>query len=85
MGWYYLPVVLLTSALALVVALLLNNIQRRYPVFWIEPAVPAHAPVSPDLGAPNPTTSQDNSPLETANGNSADTLKAPKQEASSQV
>lgn len=41
MGWYYLPVVLLSSTLALGVALVLNNIQRRYPVFWWEPAVPA--------------------------------------------
>jgi CBS-domain-containing membrane protein len=39
-GWYYLPVVLLTSALALVVALITNNIQRRYPVFWFYPSPP---------------------------------------------
>ncbi|THH17428.1 hypothetical protein EW146_g3379 [Bondarzewia mesenterica] len=39
-GWYYLPVVLLSSALALAVALLLNNVQRRYPVFWFTPAAP---------------------------------------------
>ncbi|KAF8881024.1 HPP family-domain-containing protein [Gymnopilus junonius] len=37
MGWYYLPVVLLTSTLALAVALIVNNIQRRYPVFWFQP------------------------------------------------
>ncbi|ESK93991.1 hpp family protein [Moniliophthora roreri MCA 2997] len=42
MGWYYLPVVLLSSTLALAVALLINNIQRRYPVYWFRPAVPAH-------------------------------------------
>ncbi|KAF8156574.1 HPP family-domain-containing protein [Crassisporium funariophilum] len=41
MGWYYLPVVLLTSTLALVVALITNNIQRRYPVFWFHPAISA--------------------------------------------
>ncbi|KDR76654.1 hypothetical protein GALMADRAFT_66897 [Galerina marginata CBS 339.88] len=49
MGWYYLPVVLLTSALALVVALITNNIQRRYPVFWLHPTpppAPKPAPVS---------------------------------------
>ncbi|THH14405.1 hypothetical protein EW146_g5921 [Bondarzewia mesenterica] len=40
MSWYYLPVVLLSSTLVLVTALLFNNIQRRYPVFWIVPAVP---------------------------------------------
>lgn len=43
-GWYYLPVILLSSTLILAVALLINNIQRRYPVYWIEPAAPAPAP-----------------------------------------
>lgn len=52
MGWYYLPVVLLTSTLALAVALLTNNIQRRYPVFWFQPTISIPAPVSPDLGGP---------------------------------
>lgn len=48
LGWYYLPVILLSSTLALVVALLVNNIQRRYPVFWFEPATPAAPqPVKP--------------------------------------
>ncbi|KAK7464945.1 hypothetical protein VKT23_006153 [Stygiomarasmius scandens] len=42
-GWYYLPVVLLTSVLALAVALIINNIQRRYPTFWISPPTPAPA------------------------------------------
>ncbi|CAG8290900.1 unnamed protein product [Penicillium salamii] len=45
LSWYYLPVVLLSSALLLVCALLLNNLQRRYPVFWIAPAPPKPAPV----------------------------------------
>ncbi|KAJ3506943.1 hypothetical protein NLJ89_g6578 [Agrocybe chaxingu] len=40
MGWYYLPVILLTSSLALVVALITNNVQRRYPVFWFQPTMP---------------------------------------------
>ncbi|KAF9528348.1 HPP family-domain-containing protein [Crepidotus variabilis] len=39
LGWYYLPVILLSSALALGVALITNNIQRRYPVYWHKPAV----------------------------------------------
>ncbi|KAF9449243.1 hypothetical protein P691DRAFT_633373, partial [Macrolepiota fuliginosa MF-IS2] len=46
-GWYYLPVVLLSSALALGVALLNNNIQRRYPVFWFTPAVVAPQQATP--------------------------------------
>ncbi|KAJ7453263.1 HPP family protein [Mycena galericulata] len=42
MGWYYLPVVLLSSTIILVSALLINNIQRQYPVFWfVQPAIPA--------------------------------------------
>ncbi|KAG0159652.1 HPP family protein [Penicillium digitatum] len=45
LSWYYLPVVLLSSAMILIVALILNNIQRRYPVFWISP--PAAKPVLP--------------------------------------
>lgn len=42
-SWYYLPVVLLSSTMILAVALLVNNIQRRYPVFWISPPKPAAA------------------------------------------
>ena len=33
--WYFLPVVLLSSTLIIATALLVNNIQRRYPAFWI--------------------------------------------------
>lgn len=60
LGWYYLPVLLLSSALALGVALLINNIQRRYPVFWFRPAVAIPAPVSPDLGGLEMTTVKGN-------------------------
>lgn len=35
LGWYYIPVVMLSAALALGVGLITNNIQRRYPVFWL--------------------------------------------------
>jgi CBS-domain-containing membrane protein len=45
LSWYYLPVVLLSSTMILAVALIVNNIQRRYPVFWISP--PAAKPVLP--------------------------------------
>ncbi|KAF8654894.1 hypothetical protein AX16_003323 [Volvariella volvacea WC 439] len=44
LSWYYLPVVLLSSALMLAVALLVNNIQRRYPIFWIAPSLPPPPP-----------------------------------------
>jgi CBS-domain-containing membrane protein len=42
LGWYYLPVILLMSTLVLVTALLINNIQRKYPVFWIGPENPVN-------------------------------------------
>lgn len=34
LSWYLLPVILLSSTLALIVALLVNNIRRKYPMFW---------------------------------------------------
>ncbi|KDQ18541.1 hypothetical protein BOTBODRAFT_154474 [Botryobasidium botryosum FD-172 SS1] len=37
LGWYYIPVVMLSSILMLAVALLLNNVQRRYPLWWLSP------------------------------------------------
>jgi hypothetical protein len=33
-GWYYLPVQLLSSVLIIAVACIFNNVQRRYPVYW---------------------------------------------------
>ncbi|KAH9836365.1 HPP family-domain-containing protein [Rhodofomes roseus] len=53
LSWYYLPVVLLSSMLVLVTALLVNNVQRRYPIFWFTPATPPVAKTSAGLGAPN--------------------------------
>ena len=52
-GWYYLPVVLLSSLIVLVTALLFNNIQRQYPKFWISPTpnISSHPP-SPQLPSP---------------------------------
>ncbi|TCD64639.1 hypothetical protein EIP91_003841 [Steccherinum ochraceum] len=52
LGWYYLPIILLSSSLMLTVALIINNIQRRYPVFWFKPIVEPSAPVEPALGGP---------------------------------
>ncbi|KAI1114007.1 HPP-domain-containing protein [Nemania sp. NC0429] len=47
LGWYFLPVVLLSSSVMVAVALLTNNIQRRYPIFWWSPAPkPVVLPVS---------------------------------------
>lgn len=42
-GWYYLPVVLLSSVMILVTALAVDNVQRRYPVFWWTPVAPVQA------------------------------------------
>ena len=36
-GWYLLPLVLLSATLVLVTSLMINNIQRRYPTFWWTP------------------------------------------------
>ena len=51
MGWYYLPVILLSSALAMAVALIINNIRRRYPLYWIRP----HPSVAPLRSSPYST------------------------------
>ncbi|KAK3676356.1 hypothetical protein LTR78_003630 [Recurvomyces mirabilis] len=37
MGWMFVPLVLLGSVLMLVVACLVNNLGRQYPVFWWTP------------------------------------------------
>jgi hypothetical protein len=37
MGWMFVPLLLLGSVLMLVIALLINNIQRQFPVFWWTP------------------------------------------------
>ncbi|PFH47464.1 hypothetical protein AMATHDRAFT_67717 [Amanita thiersii Skay4041] len=47
MGWYYLPVVLLSSALSLGFALLVNNIQRQYPIYWFTPPTSKQQPQPP--------------------------------------
>lgn len=53
LSWYLLPVILLSSTVVLVTALLFNNIQRRFPVFWLEPAIPPVAKPSEALGGPD--------------------------------
>lgn len=37
LGWFLLPVILLGSVLMQCVALLLNNVQRRFPAYWWTP------------------------------------------------
>ena len=61
LSWYYLPVVLLSSVILTAVAVLLNNIQRRYPTFWI-------APNKPPAPAPPPVTDPEQQKQPEANG-----------------
>lgn len=37
LGWLLVPVVMLNCALMLVVSLLINNLQRRFPLYWWTP------------------------------------------------
>ncbi|KAL1890030.1 hypothetical protein Sste5346_008465 [Sporothrix stenoceras] len=37
LGWKLIPVVLLGSVLMQVIALIINNLQRRYPMYWWSP------------------------------------------------
>jgi CBS-domain-containing membrane protein len=54
LSWYYLPVVLLSSTMLMCCALLLNNLHRRYPVFWIAPSPPKAAPAPAPAPVPAP-------------------------------
>ncbi|KAJ8131097.1 hypothetical protein O1611_g2527 [Lasiodiplodia mahajangana] len=55
LGWYFLPIVLLSSTVMIAVALLTNNIQRRYPAFWWSPSTskPKTLPVSQETLEPH--------------------------------
>jgi HPP family len=37
LGWLFLPMIILGTTLLLAVALILNNIQRQFPVYWWTP------------------------------------------------
>lgn len=37
LGWMFIPLVLMATILMLGVALLVNNIQRQYPIYWWSP------------------------------------------------
>ena len=49
---YYIPVILLSSSLTLVVALIVDNVQRRYPQFWFVPPSPPKKHIAPALETP---------------------------------
>lgn len=76
LGWFLIPVMMLGCALMLGAALVLNNIQRRYPLYWWTPhSLARQKPADPESGADtrkqedSPTLSEDsfldssNSPL----------------------
>lgn len=48
LGWYFLPVTLISCAVMLAVALLVNNVPRRYPLWWFTAPSPT-LPPTPDL------------------------------------
>lgn len=83
LSWYYLPVILLSSMLVLAVGLLVDNIQRRYPVFWIEhaPHPPAPAPTKqlPEPGvAPSALASKGSSVVAEKTGAQVDGTATPR-------
>lgn len=55
----------------LVVALIVNNIQRRYPVFWFKPIIEPPAPVEPALGGPETDDDDDDEAEGAATGSSS--------------
>lgn len=51
MGWSYVPLILLAVVLMLLWALVLNNIQRQYPLFWWTPRDVGRRPAGSAAGA----------------------------------
>lgn len=37
LGWYLLPLVLLSATLTILSAMLINNVQRQFPLYWLTP------------------------------------------------
>jgi len=53
LGWYYIPVVMLSAALAIGVGLVTNNMRRRYPVYWVIPGkIPSRHAATPFESSP---------------------------------
>jgi HPP family len=65
LGWLFVPLILLGSVLMVLVALVVDNIQRRYPVYWWTPK---------DVGQNRKNPAMD---VESVNGSHAHTLKVP--------
>jgi CBS-domain-containing membrane protein len=59
--WYFLPVLLLSSGIVLVTALMINNIQRQYPKFWVAQIPPPTAPKEDEHRHRKPPMADDSS------------------------
>jgi hypothetical protein len=57
LGWYYVPVVMLSSVLMIAVGLITNNVQRQYPMYWWT-SVPLKASKEEVLGRDGRTSLQ---------------------------
>ncbi|KAG8532295.1 uncharacterized protein KY384_003936 [Bacidia gigantensis] len=51
LGWFLLPLAMLSTALTLVTSLLINNIQRTYPTYWWTPMEVIHGKRGTDIQA----------------------------------
>lgn len=76
LSWYLLPVIMLSSAVVLVTALLLNNVQRRFPVYWLQPIIPPTAEPQTEQGDPSAEAKSTRPPL-TSRSSSLTLGKAP--------
>lgn len=77
LGWFLIPVMMLGGVLMLSVSLIINNIQRRYPVYWWTPE---------DLKKASPMfrtskTATDKAETGTANGGASEVTTVPAPEA----
>ena len=58
LGWYFVPLVLLSSIILTAIALIINNIQRQYPNFWWTPK-DVGRPKQPDVETLSPKPTQE--------------------------
>ncbi|KAG5219811.1 HPP family-domain-containing protein [Salix suchowensis] len=58
LSWSFIPIILLTATVSLCITLFINNIQRRYPAFWLYPG---------DLDEPAPIVAEEDDPTTRVN------------------
>jgi len=63
LGWYYVPVVILSVVLMMAVGLILNNIQQQYPIYWW-----TSIPLGPTLPKTEREIKTEANGIDTANG-----------------